>query len=141
MKCHLILGIASILGACSDIVLQEKQSIVFERLFVGIVNSKESIVLAPSESKSDRVLIGFLALGPIGAIATANTEGEFSRPSASRYKITLEANKDREVVSYSSVDVGDCVEVISTTSLEVLRVIVDPHGCPEKGALFSDNDL
>ena len=133
MKCHLILGIAAILGACSDIVLQEKQSIVFERLFVGIVNSKESIVLAPSESKSDRVLIGFLALGPI---ATANTEGEFSRPSASRYKITLEANKDREVVSYSSVDVGDCVEVISTTSLEVLRVIVDPHGCPEKGGLI-----
>ena len=54
---------------------------------------------------------------------------EFSRPSAFKYRLSLASDGSSEVVSYSAVDLGDCVEVISTVGLDVLRVITEQAEC------------
>ncbi len=78
------------------------------------------------------MLVGLLSAGPIGAIATANTEEGFSHPKAFEYILNVNANKNKLVTSRSIVDIGECVEVISPdeSSIEILRV-VSPENCGE----------
>jgi hypothetical protein len=66
-----------------------------------------------------------VSAGPIGAIATANTEGGFSDPKAFEYTLSLNENVSKLIVSRSIAEVGSCVEVISpdVSEIELLRVV------------------
>lgn len=66
------------LASCSSVDLERKTLLEFDTLFFATVKDRRSITLEANESMSGRVLVGFLAAGPIGAIATANTEDDLS---------------------------------------------------------------
>ena len=112
--------------SCSSIDVKQTSPISFETLFIGKVENRNEITLEPNESKSGRVLVGLVSAGPIGAIATANTEDGFSDPKAFEYTLSLNENVSKMIVSRSIAEVGSCVEVISpdASEIEILRVVV-----------------
>ena len=125
MKFISIFGCAIFLISCSSIDVKQISPIRFETLFFAKVENRNEITLEPNESKSGRVLVGLVAAGPIGAIATANTEEGFSDPKAFEYTLSLNQNVSELIVSRSIAEVGNCVEVISpdASEIELLRVV------------------
>ena len=123
MRSFLILALMFSLLGCADIGLQRNSAIDLKTLFTASITSREPVVLEANESKSDRVMIGFLAAGPIGAIATASTEEDFSSPKAFNYTFTLTDGSKVNVKSFSMVEVGECAEVISPndSDIEIVR--------------------
>jgi|TARA_B100000959_G_C14766209_1_gene535528 hypothetical protein len=117
----IILGITS----CSSISVKRKSTLAFETLFIAEVIGKRQIILEANESLSGRALVGLLSGGVIGAVAAANVEDGFSNPKAFSYTLAINEQETHEIVSYSVVDIGACVEVISPddSSIEILRVV------------------
>ncbi len=111
--------------SCGSVNVERKAELRFDSLFFAKVGSRKNIVLEPNESKAGRVLAGLFTAGPIGAIATANTEKGFSQPKAFEYDLYINLNETKTIISRSVVDVGSCVEVISPdeSDLELLRVV------------------
>ena len=112
-------------SACSSINVREESNPEFETLFIAKVVGKKQVTLEANESKSGRALVGFLAGGIIGAIAASDTEEGFSSPQAFSYTLNINQEGTREVLSYSLVDIGECVEAISpdNSSIEILMAI------------------
>ena len=110
--------------------VQQEASLRFDTLFIAMVEGKKSITLDPNESKSGRVLVGLVSTGPIGAIATAITEDDFSNPKAFEYTFSKNDNEVKVVLSRSITAIGSCVEVISPddSKIEILRVVT-PEQC------------
>jgi len=130
MKTNILLFISFFLFSCSSISVQQEASLRFDTLFIAKVESKKSITLDPNESKSGRVLVGLVSTGPIGAIATAITEDDFSNPKAFEYTFSKNDNEVKVVLSRSITAIGSCVEVISPddSKIEILRVVT-PEQC------------
>jgi hypothetical protein len=125
MKRLYILLIALFFLSCSSISVERKSELSFKTLFIGKVLKKTPITLAPNESSSERALVGFLAGGVIGAVATADTEKGFNEPKAFKYTLKTKNQETRDITSYSVVNQNDCVEVISPddTGVEILRIL------------------
>lgn len=117
-----IIGLAS----CSSIEVQRTAPLSFDTLYIGTVEGGQKVTLEPNESKTGRVLVGLVSAGPIGAIATANTEEGFSNPIAYKYTLSLASEEDKTVVSRSLVDTGSCVEVVSPDESNIELLIVVP---------------
>lgn len=113
------------LASCSGIYVERKTKLRFDSLFFAKVDGRKSIMLEPNESKTGRILVGLVSAGPVGAIATANTEEGFSQPKAFEYDLYTNSNERKIITSRSIVDVGSCVEVISPdeSDIELLRVV------------------
>lgn len=118
-----------LLVSCSSMHVERKTQLGFDSLFFAIVDNRTSITLEPNESKVGRVLVGLVSGGPIGAIATANTEEDFSHPKAYEYVLHTNLNESKTIISRSIVDIGSCVEVISPDEsvIEVLRVVLQEN--------------
>jgi hypothetical protein len=132
MKSLVLFVTVSILVSCSSIDVKQTSPISFDTLFISRVEGRKEITLEPNESKSGRVFVGLISAGPIGAIATANTEEDFSDPKAFEYTLSIQAKTTKVIVSRSIAEVGSCVEVISPddSEIELLRVISLDH-CAE----------
>jgi hypothetical protein len=114
-----------ILVSCTGLEVRRTAPVAFDSLFLAKVIERNMIVIAANESKNSRMLVGFLAMGIIGAIATSATEDDFSQPTVFEYKLQT-VNKDfKTIKSRSIAEVGRCVMVISTneTKLDLLRVV------------------
>lgn len=127
MKRNIVILAGLCLGSCSSIDVERESPLVFDRLFFAKVESREAVTLEPNESMSGRVLVGLVSAGPVGAVATANTEEGFSEPKAYEYRLQISADERRVIVSRSIADEGECVEVISSgkSDLELLRVVAE----------------
>lgn len=125
MKSVLLLIIITGLASCSSVDVKRTSPLSFDTLFIGKVEERRNVTLEPNESKAGRVLVGLISAGPIGAIATANTEEGFSDPMAYEYTLSLISDENRTVVSRSIVEADSCVEVVSPddSDLELLIVI------------------
>lgn len=125
MKTFIFVIVTIGLVSCSSIDVQRTAPLGFDTVFIGRVEGSEKVTLEPNESKAGRVLVGLVSAGPIGAIATANTEQGFSNPMAYKYTLSLSSSEHKTVVSRSVVDTGSCVEVVSPdqTSIELLIVV------------------
>lgn len=125
MKFFVLLAFIIFLGSCSSINVERTSKLQFERLYFAKVEGRNDVILEANESKSGRIMVGLLSAGPIGAIATANTEEGFSDPKAFEYTLGLNTNETKVVISRSIADIGSCVEVISPDSsdLELLRIV------------------
>ncbi|RMJ01925.1 hypothetical protein DOQ08_02711 [Marinobacter litoralis] len=75
------------LVSCSSVDVKRTHPIIFSPLFIAKVEGIREVILEPNESKSERVLVGLIFAGPLGAIATANTEEGFSKPKAFEYTL------------------------------------------------------
>ena len=117
--------ISILLISCSGINVERKTDLRFDSLFFAKVNSRKSVAIEPNESKAGRVFVGLISAGPIGAIATANTEEGFGQPKAFEYDLYINSDESKTIISRSIVDVGSCVEVISPdgSDIELLRVV------------------
>ena len=126
----LILLIAFVCVSCSSMNLERKSKLSFETLFIGKVTQKTATTLVGEEKGSDRAIIGFLAGGVVGAIAASNTEGGLDQPKAFKYTVNTNGQETREIVSYSVVNIADCVEAISPddSEIEVLQIL-SPGNC------------
>lgn len=113
--------------SCSSIDIKQKSQVQFDTLYFAYVKERKKITLEANESKAGRVMVGLISAGPVGAIATANTEEGFSEPTAFKYTLTQIANKENTVISRSFVEPGDCVEVVSTDSTEIELLIAVPE--------------
>ena len=93
-------------------------------MFTAVVEHREVVILEPTESKGGRIFVGLISAGPVGAIATANTEEGFSQPKAYKYLLNNGYDKQKTIISRSIVNVGACVEVISPddSDIEILKI-------------------
>ncbi|MEH6544112.1 MAG: hypothetical protein V7721_09230 [Porticoccaceae bacterium] len=125
MKAIIFIPTIIALVSCSSINVERTSPLRFDKLFIATVEERIRITLEPNESKSGRVLVGLISAGPIGALATANTEEGFSDPTAFKYTLSVDTNETKLIVSRSIAEIGNCVEVISPdeSKLELLRVI------------------
>lgn len=125
MRFFLLLILVAGSVACSSIDVKQTAPLSFDTLFIGEIGARKNIVLEPNESKAGRVFVGLISAGPVGAIATANTEEGFSEPKAYEYSLLLASDESKIVVSRSMVEIGSCVEVVSPdeSDLELLLVI------------------
>lgn len=125
MKSLILSAIVFFIASCSGVDVKQKSQVSFDTLYVSKVVSRKEITLKPNESKSGRILVGLISAGPVGAIATANTEKGFSEPKAFEYTLSLQSGKVNLVISRSIAEIGNCVEVISPddSEIELLRVI------------------
>lgn len=125
MKLFAIFVFIILLASCSSINVERTSQLQFERLYFAKVEGRKNIILEANESASGRIMVGLLSAGPIGAIATANTEEDFSRPKAFEYTLGVNTNETKVVISRSIADIGSCVEVISpdNSDLELLRIV------------------
>tara|TARA_B100000767_G_C19632939_1_gene479115 strand:- start:52 stop:495 length:444 start_codon:yes stop_codon:yes gene_type:complete len=130
MKSIILLIIITGLASCSSIDVKRTAPLSFETRFIGKVEERRNITLEPNESKAGRVLVGLISAGPIGALATANTEEGFSDPTAYEYKLSLISDENETVVSRSIVETGNCVEVISPDESDIeLLIIISAKRC------------
>ena len=132
MKFMSLLAAIIFFVSCSNMDVEQTASITFKTLFFAKVTSRMEITLEPNESRLGRVLVGFWAAGPIGAIATATTEEGFSEPKAYEYSLLRNSNESQMVISRSIAEIGSCVEVISpdASGIELLMGVA-PNLCAE----------
>lgn len=132
MKVIILVSLLSLLASCSSINVERTSPLRFDLLFLATVEERKDITLKANESQSGRVLVGLMSAGPIGAIATANTEDGFSHPKAFEYTLLVNTEETKVVISRSIAKIGNCVEVISPdeSKIELLRV-VSSESCEE----------
>ena len=132
MKFMSLLAAIIFFVSCSNMDVEQTAPITFKTLFFAKVTSRMEITLEPNESRLGRVLVGFWAAGPIGAIATATTEEGFSEPKAYEYSLLRNSNESQMVISRSIAEIGSCVEVISpdASGIELLMGVA-PNLCAE----------
>ena len=129
MRGIFVTSISLFLYACSSIDVKRTTPLEFQSLFFAKVDSREATILEPNESKSGRVLVGLISAGLIGAVATANTEEGFSEPKAYEYRLLVQGDEYKYLISRSIVSEGKCVEVISSgeSNPAILRTVTESN--------------
>jgi len=125
MKIFLILLLMLSLISCSSTSVELEQAAKLQPLFYARVIDKSSIVLAANESLSERVLVGLVTGGVVGAVATASTEENFGKPLAFRYELNINGKSKVEVVdSFSDVEQSACVKVLKSSESKALLLLL-----------------
>lgn len=112
-KGYLFLVVLS-LTACSSMDVKQESAIKLNTLFSAKIIQRKAVAIQATEKKSERVIIGLVTGGVVGAIATANTEKDFSKPKAFEYLLQLSNGEERTVTSRSINEVGQCVSVLKS---------------------------
>lgn len=125
MKVILILLLMCSLISCSSTSVELEQAPKLQPLFYARVIDKSFIVLEANESLSERVLVGLVTGGVVGAVATASTEENFGKPLAFRYELIIDGKDKIEIVdSFSDVEQTACVKVLKSSESKALLLLL-----------------
>lgn len=114
----------SIFG-CSSVYLERDPDIAFTTLFFGTVVQKSKTPLDVDEPALNRFANRFFAGEPIDTLGRGDEKNRFDEPSGYFYMIKISDGSINRILSSSAVDIGSCVEVISSddTKIEILQVV------------------
>jgi len=119
---RLIIVIAVLcISACSSNPVKQNKQFVLTPLFYAKVLTKTPVELTANESKTNRILVGLVTAGIVGAIATANTESGFSTPKAFAYDLIADGQAlISHFNSFSDIAKGTCVKVIKMSNAKLV---------------------